>query len=92
MTQTRFSRRLPQRLITVSAICASLAACAAGPNYVPPGVTLPASYQHAASAAGLADAPSLDTWWEGFHDPQLTRIVQRVQAQNLDLEIGRAHV
>src|SRR5260370_32489827 len=32
-----------------------------------------------------ASAPPLDTWWEGFGDPELTRIVQRALDQNLDL-------
>jgi len=32
-----------------------------------------------------APAPPLDTWWEGFGDRELTRIVQRALDQNLDL-------
>jgi len=87
MTQSR----LPQRLILLAAVCASLAACAAGPNYVAPDMKLPASYQHATPPA-MEHSPPQDSWWEGFHDPHLTRIVQRVQAQNLDLELAFARV
>ena len=86
---------LPSRLISVSAIsaiCASLAACAAGPDYAAPSMALPASYQHAVPMPIEQSPAPLDIWWEGFHDPQLTRIVQRVQAQNLDLELAMARV
>jgi NodT family efflux transporter outer membrane factor (OMF) lipoprotein len=52
---------------------------------------LPAAYHQPASATMQAPVP-LDNWWEGFHDPQLTRIVQRVQAQNLDLALAMTRV
>jgi NodT family efflux transporter outer membrane factor (OMF) lipoprotein len=84
--------RLP-RLLLLSAITASLAACAAGPDYVAPHTAMPVAYQHATPAVlGQPAATPLDTWWEGFHDPQLTFIVQRVQTQNLDLELAVARV
>ena len=37
-------------------------------------------------------APPLDTWWEGFGDPELTRIVQRALDQNLDLAASLTRV
>jgi hypothetical protein len=37
-------------------------------------------------------APPLDTWWEGFGDLELTRIVQRALDQNLDLAASVARV
>jgi NodT family efflux transporter outer membrane factor (OMF) lipoprotein len=36
--------------------------------------------------------PKLDTWWTGFDDPELTRIVERVLSQNLDLAESLARV
>jgi NodT family efflux transporter outer membrane factor (OMF) lipoprotein len=37
------------------------------------------------SRQAVLPAPKLDTWWTGFDDPELTRIVERVLSQNLDL-------
>ncbi|MGT2493492.1 TolC family protein [Cupriavidus basilensis] len=37
-------------------------------------------------------APALDSWWTGFDDPALTRIVQRALDQNLDLAAALARV
>src|SRR6266852_1771252 len=37
-------------------------------------------------------APALDTWWEGFRDPELTHIVQRAIDQNLDLAAALTRV
>jgi len=39
-----------------------------------------------------APAPALETWWDGFNDPMLSRIVQRARAQNLDLAAALARV
>jgi NodT family efflux transporter outer membrane factor (OMF) lipoprotein len=73
---------------------ASLSGCAVGPAYVAPQASMPAAYQGApASAARQATAaPALDTWWEGFHDPALQRIVTRVLEQNLDLAAALARI
>jgi NodT family efflux transporter outer membrane factor (OMF) lipoprotein len=37
-------------------------------------------------------APPLDTWWEGFQDPELTRIIERSIDQNLDLAASLTRV
>ena len=42
--------------------------------------------------ARSAAAPELDAWWQGFNDPLLSRLVQRAQAQNLDLAAALARV
>jgi len=39
-----------------------------------------------------APAPALETWWDGFNDPMLARIVQRARDQNLDLAAALARV
>ena len=66
-----------------------LAACQVGPDYQKPETTL-APYHDA--PAKTAEAPPLDTWWTGFHDPELTVIVERALAQNLDLAASLARV
>jgi NodT family efflux transporter outer membrane factor (OMF) lipoprotein len=36
--------------------------------------------------------PAVDTWWDGFNDPVLSRLVQQARAQNLDLAAALARV
>jgi len=70
-----------------------MAGCAVGPNYQKPAMTL--APFHAAPAGGVAGrgaAPPLDRWWDGFDDPELTGIVVRALAQNLDLAAALARV
>lgn len=75
-----------------------LTACVAGPQYRAPQTSMPASYHGQAALNGhnarkeSLPAPALDTWWNGFHDPALTRIIERVLAQNLDLDVALARV
>ena len=73
---------------------ALLAGCAAGPKYRPPATELQPLHNAAAIASRVpaAGAPALDTWWQGFNDPELTRIVQRALEQNLDLQAALARV
>ena len=68
-------------------------ACAAvGPDYVPPARELPAAW-HQPREAGLAEGAAEDgAWWQQFHDPLLTDLVQRALAQNLDLKAAYARL
>jgi NodT family efflux transporter outer membrane factor (OMF) lipoprotein len=70
-----------------AAIALFLAGCSVGPAYKRP-ITQLQPYHNAPaieSRTAVPPAPSLDTWWTGFKDPALTKIVERVLAQNLDL-------
>jgi NodT family efflux transporter outer membrane factor (OMF) lipoprotein len=68
---------------------AAMSSCVnVGPDYKPPNLDLK-PIQNAQSAS--ADVP-LDTWWKGFNDPELDRIVARVRDQNLDLTAAMARV
>lgn len=61
--------------------------CRVGPKYSPPTVAL-APFHNAPSlesGANAPAAPALETWWKGFNDPDLDRIVDRALHQNLDL-------
>src|SRR5471032_1937314 len=75
-----------------------LAGCVAGPDYRAPETAMPAIYQGQAKLDGhngrkeSLPAPALDAWWNGFNDPALERIIQRVLAQNLDLDAAMARV
>ena len=71
------------------------AGCAVGPQYKgPPATRLAGFHNSPAVAARQTDAPSpsVDTWWTGFRDPVLTRIVDRALTQNLDLAAALARV
>lgn len=74
-------------LATSVAISLLLAGCAAGPNYVPPSKALPDTFHGAAAAERQSpvDARELATWWAGFHDPLLSRLVGEALSQNLDI-------
>src|SRR5215471_18852585 len=68
--------------------------CSVGPRYK--GTTAKIQPFHSAPSIEARKAPlpapALDTWWEGFRDPELTRIVQRAIDQNLDLAAALTRV
>ena len=80
-------------LLTIFAIFA--AGCTVGPRYRKPVTTIQ-PFHNAPSIesrqAILPAAPQLDTWWTGFNDRELIRIVERVIDQNLDLAESLARV
>ena len=75
-------------------LCTSLADCTVGPDYHAPSVALDNFPGAAAVSARKAEvvAPPLDRWWLGFHEPELTKIVQRALDQNLDFAASLARV
>ncbi|MDR3435364.1 efflux transporter outer membrane subunit [Telmatospirillum sp.] len=85
------SRAFP---VTLSALAIMLTACTVGPDYQAPDTTLAPFHNTEAVDRRQTDtpAPPLDQWWTGFSDPELTRIVQRVLAQNLDLQASLERV
>jgi len=68
-----------------------LGGCTVGPNFKPLSWASPGSWfsgpheqvpqEHSAAVAAPVEAD----WWNLFHDPELTRLEQRVAAQNLDV-------
>ena len=72
-------------------LASSIAACTTvGPEYQAPVTALEPFHSEGAVAARPAAGPPLDSWWTGFDDPVLTRIVERTLAQNLDLAAALA--
>jgi len=88
------STTLALRIGFAIALGASLTGCAVGPNYRRPSVKLqPFHNAPSVEARNVSrPAPVLDQWWTGFHDPELTRIVQRALDENLDLAAALTRV
>ena len=70
---------------------ALLAGCTVGPNYHAPAISTPEHYAEAQDSGGPSDA-ELAGWWSGFGDPQLSDLVNRALAQNLDVEMAAARI
>lgn len=71
----------------------SLAACAAGPNYVRPQIAAKAEqpFIGSASPAVLAEAPQGD-WWRLYQDPVLDGLVADALRANTDLRVALANI
>lgn len=80
--------------ILFATLTAVLAGCTVGPDYVRPDVKAATSFHNdvVMQSRQAPPAPALDTWWDGFRDPELSTIVQRVMAENLDLAASQARV
>ena len=83
-------RRAPLAAI----LLAGLAACTVGPDFHPPQTTAPARYgAEPADVASTTYGGAMDAeWWRGFHDPELTSLIGRLAAQNLDLRAAAERV
>ncbi|MGD0537077.1 MAG: multidrug efflux RND transporter permease subunit [Verrucomicrobiota bacterium] len=68
-----------------------LGGCAAGPNYHAPRTEVSAAFA-GGSPTNFAAAPIAITWWRGFNDATLDRLVDRAVATNHDLRIATARV
>jgi NodT family efflux transporter outer membrane factor (OMF) lipoprotein len=72
------------------------AGCAVGPQYKGPPAAAPMADFHNQPAIATRHVdlapPPVETWWMGFRDPVLTRIVDRALAQNLDLAAALARL
>ena len=80
-------------LLLLAAGSLSLAACAAGPDYVRPQVAAKAEqpFIGGTSPAVLADAPQGD-WWRLYQDPVLDTLVADALKANTDLRVALANI
>src|SRR5881398_801226 len=88
------ARKFTLRMGFALALAATLTGCAVGPQYRRPTVKLEPFHNAPSVEARTTSlpAPPLDQWWTGFRDPELTRIVERVLDQNLDLAAAMTRV
>ncbi|MEP9352470.1 efflux transporter outer membrane subunit [Xanthobacter sp. KR7-65] len=68
-----------------------LAACAVGPEYDTPALSVPAHW--GATARPRAEAvPNLKAWWRRMGDPLLNALMEEAVAGNLDVATAKANV
>ena len=80
----------PGHSLVLAAFAATLiASCTVGPNYVKPGVDVPAAWRIDYTVA--ADVANT-RWWEQFDDPVLTALIESSLKENRDLVIAAARV
>ena len=72
----------------------STTACSVGPTYVAPSPSMPTAYlgQAAVERRTADDRIDLATWWNGFNDPVLSRLVETALENNLDLAQASARI
>jgi NodT family efflux transporter outer membrane factor (OMF) lipoprotein len=69
-----------------------LAACAVGPDFVPPKADTPEVWKAEAPKEGKPASfvtqvgPATDAWWTSFNDPELTSLIERARDSNPNLE------
>src|SRR5208282_2076655 len=82
-----------RHIAALTAHLSLLAGCTVGPDYQAPKPELPLAFV-AAAAPGPGDAVALDEtrWWESFHDRELTALVERAIAGNLDFKVALARL
>jgi NodT family efflux transporter outer membrane factor (OMF) lipoprotein len=88
------TRKFTLRIGFALVLAATLTGCAVGPKYQRPTVKLQ-PFHNAPSIEGRTTslpAATLDQWWVGFRDPELTRIVKRALDENLDLAAAMTRV
>ncbi|HEX4079530.1 MAG TPA: efflux transporter outer membrane subunit [Rhizomicrobium sp.] len=76
----------------VALLACALAGCTVGPDFLKPKAEVPqawtgAALQPAGKTKSMASAaqPAAEAWWESFRDPELTSLIHKAAAANLDL-------
>jgi multidrug efflux system outer membrane protein len=67
-----------------------LAGCVVGPTYQSPGTPTPEHWTAASAAANSVLA--LESFWTGFADPDLTRLIEQAIQSNYDLKIASERI
>jgi len=81
----------PFRVILIWPLAATLAGCVVGPNFTAPTPDTPTAWSASVSPVTAdqasrvtAQAAAAGAWWDAFNDPELTSLVKRAAAANLD--------
>jgi len=68
-----------------------LSGCTVGPDFLSPKADTPPGWTDTAlrskgGSVAIPVPPANDAWWQSFHDAELTSLVERASASNLDLK------
>jgi NodT family efflux transporter outer membrane factor (OMF) lipoprotein len=69
-----------------------LQGCTLGPDYQAPKPDLPAAFVAASDKPTAAKPDDEQRWWKSFNDPELTALIDRAIAGNLDVKIALARL
>lgn len=81
----RFVRREAARRAVSAALVLPLAACAVGPDFIPPAAPITDKFLAANSRSIKSGHQDYRDWWRAFRDPTLNQLVQIAYNQNLTL-------
>lgn len=89
MSPSHAPRRRLAAWLSAASLAGLIPGCTVGPDFVRPVPKTPAHWPLATTAAAqsrLSESPAeISAWWEGFHDPILTSLIERGLKANLDL-------
>lgn len=88
MTKRQYSRQRMLRWTLAALTMSVLSACAIGPDYQRPELVLPQQWQ----ATPAEQVSGLQQWWQSFHDPALTALIEESFAHNSNLKAAVAAV
>jgi len=73
-----------QALVYLLVLTCSLAACAVGPDYVPPAAPTPTTYKELKNwkVATPSDGIGRGEWWSFYRDPKLAFLIKQVEISN----------
>src|SRR4026209_1994107 len=99
MEHVRRSLQITCRPLPPLVICAltvMLSGCfAVGPDYKTPDLSAPPEWSRSLQGsvtAATPDAQGLAQWWSALGDPDLSNLIERATAGNLDLKTAQARV
>ena len=72
-------------MVIAVSLALPLAACAVGPDFVPPDAPVSNNFVGANNRSIRTDHQDYRDWWRAFRDPTLNRLVQIAYDQNLTL-------
>ena len=86
--------------ISVAAGCLLLTACSIGPKYSKPSVPVPPAYKEVGAptvegtwkASRPQDDATRGKWWEGFNDPELNQLEEKLNISNQNIAAAAANV
>ena len=80
------------RGVFIVVITGLLAACAVGPDYVPPRTEVSEEWLSSPEGTATGSEPANPAWWDALGDPTLSALVARAVESNRDLAVAAAIV